>query len=85
MPVFVGIIALVAIYLTYKMFVDGWLWKIILFFAGWVGMDVLLRVYAEGSKNTAITFSNGASLAWAELIPTVICLLALMTTRVKDD
>jgi hypothetical protein len=83
MPVVIGLVTLFLIYLTYKMFVDGWLFKIILFFAGWVGIDVLLRVYVEGAKNTAITFANGSSMSWAEVIPTVICVLALLCTRVE--
>lgn len=85
MPVVIGLIALLAIYLTYKMLVDGWLFKIILFFAGWVGIDVLMRAYMEGAKNTAITFANGSSLSWAELVPTIICVLALLCTRVSND
>ena len=85
MLVVIGLVALFVIYLTYKMLVDGWLFKIILFFAGWVGIDVLMLTYVEGAKNTAITFSNGSSLSWAEVIPTVICVLALLCTRVDND
>lgn len=84
MPVVIGLAALLFIYFLYKMLVDGWLFKIILFFGGWIGIDVFLRVYVEGAKNTAITFSNGSSLSWAEVIPTVICLLALLCTRVEQ-
>ena len=85
MPVVVGLVALLFIYFLYKMLVDGWLFKIIIFFAGWIGIDVLLRTYVEGSENTAITFAGGSSLSWAEVIPTVICVLALLCTRVNDD
>lgn len=85
MPVLIGLAALLFIYFLYKMFVDGWLFKIILFFAGWIGIDVLMRTYVEGAKNTAITFSNGNSLSWAELVPTIICVLALLCTRVNND
>jgi hypothetical protein len=80
-----GIFLLICIYLIWKMFIDGWLFKIILFFAGWVGLYVLLAVYIDGAKNVAITLSNGFSISWAAIVPTVICFLCLLCTKVYDE
>ena len=79
-----GLILLMAIYVLWKMFIDGWLFKGILFFAGWVGLYVLLAVYVEGAKNIAITFSNGFSMSWCSIVPTIICFLCLLCTKVND-
>ena len=79
-----GIFLLVCIYILWKLFVGGWLFKIILFFAGWVGIYVVCAAFIDGGHNTAVTVgSQGYSLA--AVIATVVCLLCLLTTRVKDD
>lgn len=65
------------------MFVDGWLFKIILFFAGWFGLYVALRVYVAGADHIAVTFGtvDPTSFTWAAVIPTIICFLCLLCTK----
>lgn len=80
-----GVMLLIAIYLLWKMFIDGWLFKIILFFAGWVGLYVILAASVDGAKNVAFTMSNGFSMSWAAVVPTIICFLCLLCTRVYHE
>lgn len=83
MPIVAGLVMLLAIYLLWKMFVDGWLFKSILFFAGWFGLFIGLHI--AGVDGTAFTLSDGTTISWAAVIPTVICMLALLCTRVSND
>jgi hypothetical protein len=83
-----GILMLVVIYILWKMFIDGWLFKIILFFAGWVGLYVICRVYMESGKEIAFSTGTGAgahSFSWAFVVPTAVCLLCLLCTKVNND
>lgn len=80
-----GLILLVFIYVLWKMFIDGWLFKMILFFAGWVGLYVLMAVYVDGAKSVAFTMSNGFSMSWAAVVPTIICFLCLLCTKVSNE
>lgn len=83
-----AIALLVGIYILWKMFIDGWLFKIILFIFGWIGLYVVCRVYMESGSHTAVTLGTGHeahTYSWAFVIPTVVCLLCLLCTRVKDD
>lgn len=80
-----GIFLLICIYLIWKMFIDGWLFKIILFFAGWVGLYVILASSVDGAKNVAITLSNGFTISWAAIVPTGVCLLCLLCTKVPNE
>ncbi len=83
-----GIFLLICIYILWKLFVSGWLYKIILFFAGWVGLYVMCAAFMDCGKSTAVTLGTGShahSYNGAFVIATVICLLALLTTRVNDD
>ncbi len=79
MPIVAGLLLLFAIYLLWKMFVDGWLFKIILFFAGWFGLFIGLHLM--GVNGTAFTLDGGTTISWAAVIPTVICMLALLCTK----
>jgi hypothetical protein len=87
MTLLFGLVLLLAIYVLWKLFVDGWLFKIILFFAGWFGLYIGLRVYVEGAKDVAFTFGkeNPITFSWAAVIPTAICLLCLLCTKVRDE
>lgn len=85
MEILGGLALLLFIYLLWKMFVDGWLFKIILFFAGWFGLYVALRVYTDMGKDVAFTLSSGTTISWAAVVPTVICLLCLLCTKVSND
>lgn len=83
-----GIFMLICIYILWKMFVSGWLFKAILFFAGWVGVYVICAACLDSGHSTAVTVGTGAGAHHynvAFVIATVICVLALLTTRVKDD
>lgn len=82
MPIIAGIAVLIAIYILYKLFVDGFLFKIPIFIAGWIGMIIILKVM--GVRGVAFTLENGAEVGVATVISTVICLLALLTTKVRD-
>lgn len=84
-----GILMLVAIiWFIWKLLIDGLLFKLILFCAGWVGLYIICRVYMESGKNTAFTVGTGHdahtfSVAW--VVATVVFVLALICTRVRDD
>jgi hypothetical protein len=78
-----GLVLLVGIYILYKLFIDGWLFKIPIFFAGWIGMILILKAF--GVRGVAFTLENGTQIGIATVISTVICLLALVTTRVSND
>jgi hypothetical protein len=85
MPILGGLALLLVIYLLYKMFIDGWLFKGILFFAGWFGLYVGLAVFTDCGKSTAFTLDSGSTVSWAAVVPTVICLLCLLCTRVSNE
>lgn len=78
-----AILALIAIFIIWKLFIDGWLFKLILFIFGWWGLFFYLENYIEGADQTALIFS-GYSCSWSALIPTIICVLALLCTSIRD-
>jgi len=78
-----GLFLLFVLYILYKLFIDGWLFKIPIFFAGWIGMILILK--ALGVRGVAFTMSGGTEIGIATVISTAICLLALITTRVSND
>ena len=53
-----GIVLLIALYIVWLLFIDGWLWKLILLVAGWIGVRMLLLTYWPGSEHTAFIFQN---------------------------
>jgi hypothetical protein len=75
-----GLILLAIIYLAYLLLIKGWLWKLIIFIGGWVGISVLLRAYIPNSSHICFTFDD-ISFSWATVIPTVICILVLAHTE----
>ena len=85
MPVLFGIILLFVLYVLYKLFIDGWLFKIILFVAGWAGLYIGMLKYIDGSGKTAIIIGENTTVSWAVLVPTIICVLALLCTKVYDE
>lgn len=87
MEIIFGIVLLVMIYIMWKLFIDGWLFKIILFFGGWFGIYIFCRIYVEGATKIGITIGadSPVSFTWAAVIPTVICFMALLFTRVNND
>ncbi len=74
-----GIALLIALYIIYMLFIEGFLWKSILFFAGWFGIRYLLLTYAPGTAQTTLIFSH--SVSWAAIVATGICFMALLTTK----
>lgn len=87
MALIIGIVALVAIFVMWKLFIDGWLFKIILFFGGWFGIYIFCRVYVEGSSKIAVTLGSETpvSFTWAATTATAICFLTLLFTKVNND
>jgi hypothetical protein len=74
------IVLLVVLYLIWILLFKGLLWKILLFFGGWVGIYVLLRANLPDSLHTAVTIA-GHDLSWAFVVPSVICILCLANTK----
>lgn len=77
-----GLMLLLGIYILYKLFIDGFLFKIPIFFAGWIGMIIILKVL--GVRGVAFTTEGGTEVGVATVISTIVCLGALLTTRVKN-
>lgn len=77
-----GVFLLIGIYILYKLFIDGFLFKIPIFFAGWIGMILILK--AMGVRGVAFTLDGGTQIGIATVISTIICLGALLTTRIRD-
>lgn len=75
----IGLVAL-AIYL---LFIEGIFWKLIVLFFGWIGLYSYLERSFPASKATFMTIM-GCHISWSILIPTVIVILAMATTRVKE-
>lgn len=72
-----------ALYFLWVLLVEGALWKVILFCAGWFGIYVFMRVYVDGANQILMTISDH-KFSWAEVIPTVVCVLAMATTKVPE-
>jgi uncharacterized membrane protein len=87
MTLTLGLVVLFFLYIIWKLFVDGWLFKIILFFGGWFGLYMALRMYVQGSMNTALTLGTDhpIALSWAAVIPTIVCFLCLLYTKVSNE
>lgn len=78
------VLLLVVIFILWKLFVDGWLFKGILFFAGWFGIYIWLRFYVEETKSIAFIYhgdSSNTAFTWAAVIPTAICVMALLCSK----
>jgi hypothetical protein len=75
-----GLILLFAIYLLYLLLIKGFLWKLIIFVGGWVGIYVILKAYIPEASKIAITIA-GSQYSWAAVIPTIICILCLAHTE----
>jgi len=79
MPIALGFFLLIAIFLTYKLLITGWLYKIILFFAGWIGLFIVL--YPLGMSSITL---SGSPVPWSFIVATGVCFLALLTTKVEN-
>ena len=78
-----GLVMLAAIAVIWLLFMEGYLWKLILFCAGWFGIYALMRVYVAGSHKIAVVILD-EPISWAAVVPTIICLMALLTTKVRE-
>ena len=87
MTLLIAFVVMFSLYIVWKLFIDGWLFKIILFFGGWFGLYMALRIYVQGATNTALTLGTDPTIAlsWAAVIPTAICFLCLLCTKVSND
>ena len=86
MEIALAVILLLGIYVLWKLFIDGWLYKMILFPGGWLGIYLGLRIYVGGAMKTALTLGSGPdaiTLSYAATIASVILFLALLTTKVS--
>lgn len=75
-----GTVLLLIIGLAWFFLIRGWLWKSILFFAGWVGIHYVLDSYVPGASQTAMIFAHYA-VSWSSLMATIVCAMVLLTTK----
>lgn len=75
-----ALIALIIIYGLYILLIKGVLWKIIVAGFGWFGMFVFMENYMPASKSPCLSLTT-CSFSWAEVIPTIIVLLAMSYTK----
>lgn len=76
-----GLAFLLVIVAIYLLFIRGWLFKIILFFAGILGLYVGLMAWVPDTRTVAFTTSGGTTHTWAFVITAIVCLCALATTK----
>jgi len=79
-----GIFLLLLIIAIYFLLFKGWLFKLALFFFGWLGLCAALWAWFPNSHHAAFTTAGGNPCPWAVLIPTIVCLLAMLTTKAED-
>jgi len=75
-----GLFLLFVIWLIWSLFVRGVLFKLILFVFGWIGLYAVLSANYPSMNVVALTI-GGNDLSYAAIVPSVICLLALLTTK----
>jgi hypothetical protein len=78
MFIIIGIIAVI----LYVLLVKGWLWRGIIGIFAWVGMFLCLSSYIPQSHQTCITIIT-YPINWATMVPTLILLLGIITTKIK--
>lgn len=74
---FFGLIMLLVLYILYLLLVKGALWKLILAFFGWIGLYIFLAQF-PGCREYPL---HNDAITWAALIPTVVVLLAMLSTK----
>ena len=85
MPIVFGLGLLLALYVLWKLFVDGWFFKIPIFLAGWFGLIIIFR--SIGITGVAFRLGengDGAPVGVAFLLSTFICLMCLVYTKVSE-
>lgn len=73
-----GIAMLVVIYLLWLLLVKGALWKLILGGFGWFGIYIFLATQLHLDETSPF---KDNFMSWAAIVPTIIVLLALATTK----
>ena len=73
-----GICMLIVLYLLWVLLVKGALWKLILGAFGWFGIYIFLTTQLH--LDQASPFKNNF-MSWAAIIPTIIVLMAMATTK----
>ena len=76
----IGFVLLFVIFVLYQLLIKGLLFKIPLFIGGWFGIYIGLRYYFPSTSETLMTIAD-MKFSTAAVIPTVICFLALLTTK----
>lgn len=70
--------------IIYFLFVKGLFWKLILGFFGWIGLNTYLASNTTWGKNTVITILD-YNISWAVFIPSLLIILVMATTRIKEE
>jgi hypothetical protein len=74
------VVLLLFIILLYRLFVSGWLFKLIILAGFLIGGRIALPMFFPQSLATCITI-GGMTISWAMTIILVIIILAMATTR----
>ena len=74
------LILLALIFFVWKLFVDGWLFRLILFGAGWFGLYFGLHFFTIWGNQCPMMLGD-SNVSWAILVPTIVCFLSLLTTK----
>lgn len=77
------ILALIFIFITYKLFVRGYLFKLIMVILFPVFGRAYLWANFVGTHATVMTIA-GFTISWAMMIPMTIVILTLMTTGTEE-
>jgi len=75
-----GIFLLLIIFIFWLLFIRGYLFKLILFIGGWIGIYGFLMLKVPESHSIAF-MAAGHDYSWAFVIPTGICLMCLLTSK----
>lgn len=71
------------IFMAYKLFVRGWLFKLIMVILFPIFGRAFLWANFVGTHATVMTIA-GFTISWAMMIPMVIVILTLMTSRTEE-
>jgi hypothetical protein len=82
--IIIGVSIIVIIYLLYLLIVKGLLWKILVFGFGWIGMYLCLRAFLPIESNLSCMTISECKITYAELVPSIIVLLALIYSHSND-
>lgn len=75
-----GFCLLAAIIVLWTLLVEGVIWKLIVLIGAWFGICLALEKYFPSSSSVCFIFDT-YSFTWSQVIPSVICLLAISYTK----